>query len=79
MFVYLNLTEGGETIGSDENCSLQIEDCDLEKLHVEIKYKYNEEQKKSGYHLTSYGPTLIKIRYDCPALIKNNMEITIGK
>ncbi|CAD8151078.1 unnamed protein product [Paramecium octaurelia] len=79
MFIYLNLVENGETIGSDESCTLQMEDCGLEKTHVKIKYKYNEEQKKNGYHLTCFGPTLIKIRYDCPALIKNNMEITIGK
>ncbi|CAD8142770.1 unnamed protein product [Paramecium pentaurelia] len=79
MFIYLNLVESGETIGSDDSCTLQMEDCGLERTHVKIKYKYNEEQKKNGYHLTCFGPTLIKIRYDCPALIKNNMEITIGK
>lgn len=43
MFIYLNLVESGETIGSDESCTLQMEDCGLEKTHVKIKYKYNDE------------------------------------
>ena len=80
MFVYINLTENGEIIGSSvHDCTLCLDDCDLLPKHCQIKYGINNnDQKKGGYYLKSFGETWLKIRYDCPAIIHDGMEIKIG-
>ena len=79
MFAYLSVTEFGEIIGSGQDCTLLIDDCGLQAKHAIIKWEYDDELSKNAYHLKSYSPTWVKIRYDVPTVIRDNMEIKIGK
>lgn len=82
-YIYLNVTNAGETIGSsDKEVSLLIDDAQVAEKHATIKLEFDDELQRYCYllrDLRSGGATWIKIRYDIPVVVRNNMEIKIGK
>jgi len=76
-FIYINLTEEGETFGSDPDADLTmyIENSNLSLKHAEIKY---ESKKYYLKDLNSEKGTWILLREENPIPIYEDLQIKIG-
>ena len=71
-FIYINLTEDGETFGSDPDADLTmyIENSGLSPKHAEIKY---ENKKYNLRDTNSESGTWLLLREDNPVPIYENL------
>jgi protein phosphatase 2C family protein 2/3 len=76
-FIYINLTEDGESFGSDPEADLTmyIENSGLSPKHAEIKY---ENKKYYLKDLNSEKGTWILLREENPILIYEDLQIKVG-